>query len=58
MDDSGKTHMVNVQDVKIMYLVNGLIKCLPDDKAFGHEAKYHTQPPHLNDPHWSLNSKV
>ena len=38
---SGNTHKVNVQDVRIMYPVNKLIKCLPDDNFFGYAAKYH-----------------
>ena len=40
MDESGKTHKVNVQDVKITYPVDESIKCLSDDKAFRH-AYYH-----------------
>ena len=50
MDESGKTHKANVQVVKIMFPVNELIKCLPNDKAFGHDAKYHTHPIHLEVP--------
>ena len=38
MDDSDKTHKVNVQGVKILYLVDELIKCLQDEKLL------HMQP--------------
>ena len=44
MDESGKVCKVNVQVVKITYLVNELKKCLPDDKSFGYAAKYNTHP--------------
>ena len=40
MNESGKTHKLNVQDVKIMYPGDKLIKYLPDDKVFGCAAKY------------------
>ena len=39
MDKSGKIHKVNVQDVKVTYLVE-LIKCVPDEKPFGHPSKF------------------
>ena len=58
MDESGKTHKVNVQDIKITYPVEELIKCLPDDKTFGCAAKYHAHPKHLEDLHLSLNSNA
>ena len=32
LDESGKTHNVNIQDFTIMYPINELIKWLPDDK--------------------------
>ena len=35
MEQIGKTHNVNIQDVKITHTGNELIKCLPDDKASG-----------------------
>ena len=41
MDNIGKTNKVDVQDVKITYLINDVIRCLPYDKAFGHSAKHH-----------------
>ena len=43
-DESGNICKINIQDVKIKYPVNELIKCLPDDKAFGHAAKYCAYP--------------
>ena len=58
MDKDGKTCKVYIQDVKISYLVNELIKCLPDDKAFGHAAKDCAHPKHLDDLHQSLNQNV
>ena len=58
MDEYGKTCKVNVQDVKIPYPVNELIKCLPDDKACGHGGKYHVHLKHIEDLQWVLNSKV
>ena len=51
--DSSKTHKVNVQDVKIMYPVDDLIKCLPVEIAFRPAAKYHAHPKHLEDMSWS-----
>ena len=33
-DKRGMTQRVNVQDVKITYLADKLIKCLPDDNFF------------------------
>ena len=41
-----------------MYPVNELIKFLPEDKAFGHAAKYHAYLKYLEDLHWSLNSNA
>ena len=41
LGESGKTHKVNVQVVIIMYLVDELVKCLPDDKVFGHATDLH-----------------
>ena len=58
IDKSGRTCKVNVQDVKVTYLVNELIKCLPDDKAFGHATKYCAHPKHLEGLCWSLNQNV
>ena len=58
MDESGNTCKVNVQDVKIMYPVNELIKKLPDDETFGHAGKYHAHPKHIGYLHWSLNKNV
>ena len=57
IDESGKIHKVNVQDVKVTYPFNELIKCLPDNKAFGCAATYHAHPKHIG-PAWSLNSNV
>ena len=34
-----KIYKVNVQDVKVIYPVEKLIKCLPDEKAFGHSVR-------------------
>ena len=58
IDETDKTHKVNVQDVKFTYIVNGLIKYLPDDKAFGYKTKYCAHPKHLEDLHWSLNKNI
>ena len=58
MDKSHKTHNVNAQDVKITYPVNELIKCLPEDKAFGCAAKKYGHTEHLEDLHCSLNPSV
>ena len=52
MNESDNSHYIKIQDVKIMYLVNVCIKCLPDDKGFGHAVKYHTHLKYLKDPHW------
>ena len=54
IDESGMTWKVNVQDVKITYPVEALIKCLPDEKAVGHAAKYCAHPKHIEDLHWLL----
>ena len=54
----GKIHEVNVQDVKVTYLVNELIKCLPDESAFEHATRYFACPKHMEDLHWSLNPKI
>ena len=35
IDESGKRLKVSVQDVKITNLVDTLLKCIPDKKAFG-----------------------
>ena len=35
-----------------------MIECLPDEKAFGHAAKYHVHPKHLEEVCWSLNKKI
>ena len=40
MDESGKTCRANIYHVKIMYPVNDLMKCLPDNNACGCVAKY------------------
>ena len=58
MLESGKTHMVNVQDVKITCPVNELTKYLPDVKVFRHAAKYCAHPKHPKDLHWSLNPNL
>ena len=34
------------------------MKCLPDEKAFGHAAKYHAHPKHQDHLYWLLNSNV
>ena len=41
-----------------MYPVHELITCLPNDKAFGHTAKYHAHLKQLEDLHWSLNQNA
>ena len=44
IDGSGKTQKVNVQDIKIMYLVDGLMQHLPDKKILGMQPSIiHTQ---------------
>ena len=58
MEEGRKTHKVNVQDVKIRYPVDKLIKCLPDVKAFGNASKCHVHPKHLEDLYWSLYHNV
>ena len=58
IDASGKTCKVNVQDVKMIYPVDELIKYIPDDEAFGCAAKYHAHLKYVQDLHWSLNEKV
>ena len=45
---------VNIQDVNIMYVVDELIKYLPDEKTFGCAARYHAHLKHHKDMHWSL----
>ena len=47
IDGFGKTWKVNVRDVKIMFLVDELIRCLPDDKAFGLASRYHAHLKHV-----------
>ena len=44
MEESGKIHKVNVQDVKIAYPTDELIKCLLNEKAFGHATNYQAHP--------------
>ena len=39
MDESSKTCKIDIQDVKIKYQIDELIKCLPKDKALGHAGK-------------------
>ena len=34
MDESCKIHRANVQDVKMMYTIDELIKCLSDEQTF------------------------
>ena len=58
MEDSGKTHKGNVQDVKITFPVNTLIKCLPNDKMSGWAAKYHAHLKHLEDLYCSVCDNV
>ena len=58
MDKIGKIHEVNVQDVKIMYLVDELMKCLPDDEALGCAGKYCAHPKSLEVLFLSLNPNV
>ena len=53
-DKSGKTCENNVQDVKITYPFDEFIKYLPDEKAFGHPAMYHTHPQCM-EVCWSIN---
>ena len=55
MDESSENHNVNVQDAKISYPVDELIKYLPDDNTFGHVVRYCTQ---IEDLHWSLTSNA
>ena len=58
IDESGNTCKVIVQDVKIMYPVDKLIKCFPDDKTFQHAAKYHAHLKHLEDMCCSMNENI
>ena len=58
IDKSGKTHKTNVQDVKIRYPVDELIKYLPDDIALGHAVTYCAHLKHMKDLHWSLYQNV
>ena len=57
-DESGKTHKVNVYDVKSCMLVDEMIKCSPVEKAFGHAVTYCSHQKHLEDLHWSLNKNI
>ena len=57
-DDSGKTHEDNVQDARITYPLNELIKWLPDEKAFWCVARYCVHLKHLEDLHLSLNKNI
>ena len=36
--ESGKIHKATVQNIKVTYPVDELLKCAPDEKAFGHAA--------------------
>ena len=58
IDESSKTQKVNLQDVKIMYPLYEVIKCVPDAKAFGHAARYHVHTKLMSDLGWSLNPNV
>ena len=58
IDESGKTYKVKVQDVKIMYLVDELIKCLPDEKGFGYTAKFHAYLRHTEYLYCLLNPNI
>ena len=49
IDESYKTQKVNVQNVKIMYQVDKLIKCLPNEKAFGNAVKYNAHQRDIED---------
>ena len=49
MDKSGKIHKVNVQDVKVTYPVNELIKYLHDETAFRCTTKYRAHPKLVED---------
>ena len=48
-DMTVKNQRINVQDVKNMYLVAEFIKCLTDEKAFGHAVKCHAHPKLMNE---------
>ena len=52
--ESGKNCKVNVQDVKVTYPVDGLIKYLPNEKAFGHASKYQALPKIIEGLNWPL----
>ena len=58
MEDDGKIHKLNMQDVNISYLVNELIRHLPNETAFGCTTKYQAHPKLMKALHWSLSSKV
>ena len=44
MDQSGKICKVNIPDIQVAYPVDELVKCLPDERAFGNANKYQAQP--------------
>ena len=58
INESGKTPKINVQDLKIMYPVDELIKCLPNDKASGCTVNYCAHTKHIGALHWSLTPNV
>ena len=58
MDNSGKTRKVNEQDVKIIYPVDNLIRCLLDDKVFGSSNKYSAHPKCIEGQDLSFNQNV
>ena len=49
---------VNSQDIKVIFLVKELIKCLLDETAFGHATKYRAHAKIMKDDYWSLNPKI
>ena len=55
---SGKIHKANVQDIKVTYPGGELIKCLPNETAFGCPTKYRAHLKLMENLYWSLNPKI
>ena len=49
---NGMTQKVNVQDVKSMYFIDELIKCLTEEKALQHAARYQAHLKLMDDLQW------
>ena len=52
---SDKIHKVNVQDIKVTYILK---KCVPHEKSSGHDSKYLVHQNLMEDLKWTLNLKI